>query len=351
MSLPGTAAAMRAMRIVDFGEPDVLRLVEEEAPLPAAGEVRIAVHAAGVNYPDLLVVRGSYQILAPLPFSPGKEVAGVVSAVGPDVTGFDVGMRVMAYIENGGYAEEVLAPAVSCYRLPDAMGYEVAASFGLVYQTAHYALVRRGGFRPGERVLITGASGGVGVAAIGLVKGLGGTVLAGVSGPHRADVALGAGADAIIDLSRPDLVEDLRRQVETAAGGGRADVAIESVGGTVFEAALRALAWEGRIVVVGFAGGPPAAIRSNYLLIRNLTATGLHWSDYRDGDPDGVRAVQQELFDLWSAGRIPEPPTEAYPLEESAEALKRFARRDVTGKLVLLTRAGRGEMTQARSWL
>lgn len=332
---------MRAIRILSHGEPETLCPTDEEPPVPRSGEVRIAVHAAGVNYPDLLVVRGTYQNLAPLPFSPGKEIAGIVSAVGRGVDGFQPGMRVMAYVENGGYAEEVLAPAVNTYALPDAMPFDVAAGHGLVYQTAYYALVRRGRFRPGERVLITGATGGVGVAALGLVKALGGTAIAGVSGPHRTEAAMAAGADAVVDLGRPDLRDSLREQVDAAAGGGRADIVIESVGGSVFEAALRVLAWDGRIVVVGFAGGPPATIRSNYLLVRNLTATGLHWSDYRDEDPDDVRAVQQELFDLWSAGRIATPPIETFPLEEAGTALRRIADRQVTGKLVLLTRAGR----------
>lgn len=332
---------MRAIRILSHGEPETLRPTDEEPPVPGPGEVRIAVHAAGVNYPDLLVVRGTYQNLAPLPFSPGKEIAGLVSAVGPGVEGLQPGMRVMAYIENGGYAEEVLAPAVNTYPLPDAMTFDVAAGHGLVYQTAYYALIRRGRFRPGERVLVTGATGGVGVAALGLVKALGGVAIAGVSGPHRTEAALAAGADAVVDLGQADLRDSLREQVEAAAGGARADVVIESVGGHVFEAALRALAWDGRIVVVGFAGGPPATIRSNYLLVRNLTATGLHWSDYRDEHPEDVRAVQQELFDLWSAGRIAAPPIETFALEEAGTALRRIADRQVTGKLVLLTRAGR----------
>jgi NADPH2:quinone reductase len=330
---------MRAIRIHSHGEPETLRLTEEDPPAPGPGEVRIAVHAAGVNFPDLLVVRGTYQNLAPLPFSPGKEIAGIISAVGPAVEGLAPGMRAMAYIENGGYAEEVVAPAANTYELPDAMPFDVAAGHGLVYQTAYYALLRRGRFRPGERVLVTGATGGVGVAALGLVKAFRGTAIAGVSGPHRTEAALAAGADAVVELGRPDLRDSLREQVEAA--GGRVDVVIENVGGHVFEAALRALAWDGRLVVVGFAGGPPATLRSNYLLVRNLTATGLHWSDYRDAAPDDVRAVQRELFDLWSERRIAAPPIETFPLEDAGMALRRIANRQVTGKLVLMTRAGR----------
>lgn len=343
MNRPAAFDTMRAVRIVAHGEPETLRLMDEPVPEPGPGEVRVSVHAAGVNYPDLLVVRGTYQILAPLPFSPGKEVAGRISAVGPGVTGFAVGDRVLGIRENGCYAEEVVIPAATCYPLPDAMGFDLAAAFGLTYQTAWFALKRRARFQPGERVLVTGATGGVGTAAIGLVKAWGGVALAGVSGPHRAAAALAAGADAVIDLGLPDLDESLRAQVEAATGGGRADVVIETVGGAVFDAAIRALDWDGRIVVVGFAGAPPASVRSNYLLIRNIAATGLNWNFYRDNDSEGVRAAQQEMFDLWQAGRLAPPPVETLPLERAAEALSRMAQRSITGKLVLTTRAGRGE--------
>lgn len=343
--MTGTAhsGTMRAVRIVEHGEPESMRVVDAPIPSPGPGEVRVRVHAAGVNYPDLLVVRGTYQILAPLPFSPGKEVAGVISAAGPGVAGLAVGDRVLGIRENGCYAEEVVIPAATCFRLPDAMGFDLAAAFGLTYQTAWFALKRRARFQPGERVLVTGATGGVGTAAIGLVKAWGGVALAGVSGPHRAASALAAGADAVVDLSRPDLGESLRAQVESAAGGGRADIVIENIGGAVFDAAIRALDWDGRIVVVGFAGAPPASIRSNYLLIRNIAAAGLNWNFYRDNDSEGVRAAQQEMFDLWSAGRLRPPPLETFPLERASEALSRMAKRSIAGKLVLTTRVGRGE--------
>lgn len=336
------SGTMRAVRIFEHGEPQTLRVVDAPMPSPGPGEVRVRVHAAGVNYPDLLVVRGAYQILAPLPFSPGKEVAGVISAIGPGVAGFAVGDRVLGLRENGCYAEEVLIPAATCFPLPDAMGFDLAAAFGLTYQTAYFALKRRAMFQPGERVLVTGATGGVGTAAVGLVKAWGGVALAGVSRPHRADAALAAGADAVIDLGAADLGENLRSQVESAAGGGRANVVIESVGGPVFDAAIKALDWDGRIVVVGFAGAPPASIRSNYLLIRNIAATGLNWNHYRDTDGESVRAAQREMFDLWIAGRLKPPPVEALPLEQAAEALSRMARRAITGKLVLTTRAADG---------
>lgn len=343
MSGAAASGTMRAVRIVAHGEPETLRVVDAPMPSPGPGEVRVRVHAAGVNFPDLLVVRGTYQILAPLPFSPGKEVAGSVSAVGPGVADLAVGDRVLGIRENGCYAEEVVVPAATCFPLPDAMGLDLAAAFGLTYQTAYFALKRRARFQPGERVLVTGATGGVGTAAIGLVKAWGGVALAGVSGPHRAGAALAAGADAIVDLGAADLGKSLRAQVESAAGGGRADVVIENIGGPVFDAAIRALDWDGRIVLVGFAGAPPASIRSNYLLIRNIAATGLNWNFYRDNDGEGVRAAQREMFDLWSAGRLRPPPVETLPLERAAEALSRMARRSIAGKLVLTTHANDGE--------
>lgn len=330
---------MRAIRILQHGEPESLVWAEAPPPVPGAGQVAIEVHAAGVNYPDLLVVRGSYQILAPLPFSPGKEVAGIVRAVGAGVTRCKPGDRVVALIENGGYAEEILAPAVNTYAMPAAMDF-VAGATTLAYQTAHFALVERGDMRPGETVLVTGATGGVGMATVQMAKALGARVLAAVGTPAKAGFARDLGADAVIDVSGADVAESLRAQVRAATGGHGADVVVENVGSPLFEAALRAMAWSGRIVVVGFAGGGYPTIRANYLLIKNIAATGLHWSDYRDDDPGLVRRVQDEIFAHWSAGRLKPPIADIYPMARAAEALRRIADRGVLGKLVLVTDAG-----------
>jgi len=328
---------MRAVHIVDFGEPEELQIVEVPPPIVRPSEVQIDVHVAGVNYPDLLVVRGVYQNLAPLPFSPGKEVAGIVSAVGAEVTEFRIGDRVLAYIENGGYVEQIAVPAVLCNHLPDGLGFLDAIGLGLGFQTAHFALFERGGFRAGETVLVTGATGVVGTATIQLAKARGGRVLAGCMNPTKAAFARDNGADSVLLLDRPALADALRAEVNSATGGHGVDVVIENIGGTVFDACLRVLAWSGRIVIVGFTSIGPSSIRSNYLLIKNIAAIGLHWSDYRDRAPDTVRRAQQEIYDLWRNGKLKSPVTAIYPLEQAAAALCCVRERRVIGKIALTT--------------
>lgn len=333
---------MRALRVEKFGQPADCVLAELDPPSPGAGEVAIAVRAMGVNFPDLLVIGGRYQFLPDRPFTPGKEAAGVITALGPDVTGLAVGDRVSTQLEYGAFAEAIVAPAAQTYAIPQAMPFTTAAALGLTYQTAHFALLERGRFRPGETVLVTGASGGVGLAAVQLAKALGGSVLAGISNPEKAEAVLAAGADAIIDLGAEDLRADLKRQVLAASGDRGADVVIENVGGAVFEASLRALAWSGRLVVVGFAGGEIPSARANYILVKNITVTGLHWSDYRDRTPEKVAGVMAELYELWQAGKIDPHVMASYPLERFAEALDDIRHRRVVGKVVLTVGDGAG---------
>jgi NADPH2:quinone reductase len=326
---------MKAIVCRAFGPPEGLRLEEWPAPAPAAGEIAVAARAIGINYPDLLVVEGRYQSLPKLPFVPGKELAGVVTAVGPDVTAFAPGDRVLAQVEAGAFAETVVAKVTHCHKLPDGVAFADAASMGIVYQTAYFALMERGQYRAGERVLVTGAGGGVGVACVQLAKAMGATVLAGVSRPERVGPARAAGADAIIDLGRPDLRDSLRDQVRAATSGGMADIVLDAVGGDVFDAALRALAWRGRLVVIGFAAGRIPEVKANYLLVKNIAVAGLQWSDYRDREPARVAAVQQELFALLIAGKIAPPIMARLPLARCAEALALVAAGKVLGKIVL----------------
>jgi NADPH:quinone reductase len=328
---------VRAVRIVSHGEPEALQTVDVPPPIPGPCEVLIDVHVAGVNYPDLLVVRGLYQILAPLPFSPGKEIAGVVRAVGEHVREFRPGDRVLAYVENGGYVEQIAVPEVLCYRLPDRLGFLDAIGLGLGFQTAHFALFERGGLKADETVLVTGATGVVGTATIQLAKACGGRVLAGCMSPAKAAFARDHGALQVILLDRPDLADALRAEVRAATGGQGADLVVEIIGGAVFDACLRSLAWCGRIVVVGFTSVGPSTIRSNYLLIKNLSAIGLHWSDYRDRAPDMVRRAQQNIFRLWGAGKLKSPVTAVYPLEQASVALCCVRERGVLGKIALVT--------------
>jgi NADPH2:quinone reductase len=327
---------VHALHIPAYGEPEALQWTPIAPPRAGAGQVVIDVHAAGVNYPDLLVVRGLYQNLAPLPFAPGKEVAGIVTEAGAGVTEFRVGARVLAYVENGGYAERIAVRAADCCALPAGLDAADAIGLGLAFQTAHFALFERGGLQPGETVLVTGATGGVGAAAVQLAKAHGARVIAAIGTPAKAAFAREQGADTVLVLD-PANPGRLREAVRDATAGRGAELAIDNLGSPVFEAALRSLARSGRIVVVGFAGGPPATLATNYLLIKNLVAAGLHWSDYRDEQPALVRRVQESIFALGQARRLHAPITDALPLRDAALALRRLAQRRALGKFVLLT--------------
>jgi NADPH2:quinone reductase len=280
-----------------------------------------------------------------LPFSPGKEVAGTVTSLGPGVDTLRVGDRVLAYSEYGCYAERIALRAVDCCILPEGIDFGDAIGVGLTFQTAYFALFERAHLQRGDTVLVTGATGGVGDATVQLAKANGAFVIAGIGTPEKAEFAKAQGADAVIDLSQPDLADSLPRQVRDLTGGRGADIVVENLGSPVFEACLRSLARSGSIVVVGFAGGPPASLRSNYLLIKNLTATGLHWSDYRDDRPELVRSAQAAIFEHWQAGRLRSPVTAAYRLDHAATPLRKLAARQSLGKFVLLTGRYRGRLS------
>lgn len=326
---------MRAVVMEAFGPPETALVKELPAEAPGPGEVLVRARAAGVNYPDLLVVEGKYQHKPPLPFTPGKELAGEIAAVGEGVTGWSPGDRVMAQVEYGAFAEEVIARADQCFALPDGLAFTDAAAMGLVYQTAWFALLDRGGFRPGETVLVMGATGGVGMAAIQLVKALGGVALAGVTTMAKAGAAVDAGADHIVDLSVENLRDGLRAQVQAVTDGRGADICIDPLGGDPFDAAMRALAWCGRMVVVGFAAGRIPVIKANYLLVKNIAVSGLQWSDYRDRTPERMAEAQAEIFRLHASGKLSANVTARYPLDRMAEALAVIRDRRVVGKVVL----------------
>jgi len=338
---------MKAIVVDAHGPPESVRLRELPEPAPGGGEVLVDAHAMGVNFPDVLTVAGQYQNLPALPFVPGKEVAGRVTALGPGVRGLKVGDRVMAQLENGAFAESVVVPAEHCFRVPDGLSMVKAAAMGLTYQTAWFGLFDRGMLKPGETVLVTGASGGVGTAAVQLAKGAGCRVLGAVSSEDKAQFVRGLGADGIVDTSRGNLRDAIREQVREQNHGRDADVVIESVGGEVFDGCLRALAWSGRLVVVGFAGGEIPSVRANYLLIKHITVAGLHWSDYRDGFPERMRDAQAAIFGFWRNGRLDPPVTDVFPIEEAAHALEAIAGRRARGKIVLETARGRAARTGA----
>lgn len=329
---------MRALVVHEHGSIDNLKLEMFAEPRPGPDEVLIDVHAASVNFPDLLVIDGSYQRLPPTPFVPGKDLAGTVAAVGSAVTNVKPGDRVMAQVEYGAYAERATAPSGNCYRMPASMSFAEGAAMGLVYITAHFALVERGALKSGEVVLVTGAAGGVGLATVQLAKALGATVIAAVSSKDKGALARANGADHVVFTEVPDLRENLRRQISAVLGKRGVDVVIDSVGGDVFDASLRIVAWCGRVVIVGFAGGRIPEVKAGYLLVKNISLIGLQASDYRDRDPEKVQRAQYELFSLYEQGKLKPHVMATFPFDAYREALAIVRDRKVLGKVVLKVR-------------
>ena len=326
---------MRALVVHQHGPLENLKLETLPDPQPGPDEVLIDVHAASVNFPDLLVIGGTYQNLPPTPFVPGKDLAGRVAAVGENVSSLHPGERVMAQIEHGAFAERAVVAPQNCYTMPAGMPYADAAAMGLVYLTAHFALVERGALRAGEIVLVNGGAGGVGLAAVQLAKALGATVVASVSSEEKAACARASGADHVVRTDSPDLRESFRRQVYAAVGRDGVNLVIDPVGGDVFDASLRAVAWCGRIVTVGYASGRVPEVKAGLLLVKNIALIGLQVSDYRDRAPDKMRQVQAELFALYQAGKLKPHVMAAYPLQSYPEALAVVAERRALGKVVL----------------
>jgi NADPH:quinone reductase len=325
------AAVVRA-----FAPIESLEIGELPDPVPGQGQVVIDVKAAEINYPDILVISGQYQIKPPLPFAPGKAAAGIVSAVGAGVTELKVGDRVAAQVEYGAFADKLLALAVNVFPMPEAISFTKGAALGLVYQTAHFALVERARLQAGDVVLVLGASGGIGVASVQMAKALGARmVIAGVLGEANAKVTREAGADAVVDLGGANLRDALRDHVHQLTDGHGADVVIDPVGGAANTAALRAMAWCGRLVIIGFAGGEIATIKTNYLLVKNIEVSGLQWSDYRDRTPEWVARVQQEIFALYVAGKIDPYISRTFQLASIKDALALLKQGKAQGKLIL----------------
>ena len=329
---------MRAIVVNEFGPPEGLRVAETPPPVPGPGEVLLETHAAPVNYVDMLVVGGTYQFLPPFPFIPGKGPAGIVRALGPGVTTPLVGDRVLAMAETGGYAEAVAVAADQCHLLPSRMSFAEAASLAVVYDTSWVALRGRARLVQGETVLVLGASGGVGHAAVQLARAMGARVIAGISRGEREAAVRAAGAEAVIDLSRPDLRDSLRDQVYALTGGEGVDIIIDPLGGSVFEAAIRALAWCGRLVVIGFAAGGIPTLRTNYLLLKNIEVSGLQITDYRKRRPAELATAYSEIFGFYERGLVKPAAATLFPLERAGEALAALRDRRIDGRPVLRLR-------------
>jgi NADPH2:quinone reductase len=330
--------AMRAIIAKELGPPENLVIEDVEALTAGPGQIVVENKAAAVNFPDLLVMEGKYQFCPQLPFSPGKEGAGIVKLVGDGVTRFKVGDRAMVQVEYGSYAQEVAAEESHCYPIPDGVSFEEAAAIGIAYQTAYFGLVARAYVKEGDKVLVTGASGSVGLAAMQLAKAWGCQVIAGLTTMAKEDLARKNGADHVIDLSGDDLKNSIREQIKAITGGG-VEIVMEIVGGDVFEGAIRALEFGGSIVVVGFTSGAIPAVKVNYPLLKNIAVTGVNRMEYLDRDPERVQRVQAEIFDMVSAGTLHVPVQAVFPMEKIAEACKVLTDRQIRGKVVIMTGA------------
>ena len=329
---------MRALLSKAPGGPDTLELTHVDDPAAGPGQVVVDVRACAINYPDVLIIEDKYQFKPPRPFAPGGEIAGTIASLGEGVTGWAVGDRVIAMLGHGGLAEKVVADAARLYRLPEGRSFAEGASLILTYGTTIHALLDRGRLKAGQTLLVLGAAGGVGLAAIELGKAFGATVVAAVSSEEKAQAAQAAGADTTIVYGRAPFDKDaskaLAEQFKAAVGKGGADVIYDPVGGDYAEPALRSIAWEGRYLVVGFPAGIPK-LPLNLTLLKSCDVCGVFWGAFAARDPQANQRNIDRLFELWAAGRIAPRVTDTFPLERGGDAIAKMAARAAIGKLVV----------------
>jgi NADPH:quinone reductase len=321
---------MRAMLCHAWGPVENLKLGDAAAPVPADGEVAIAVKAVGINYADAIMVAGNYQTKPPLPFSPGLEAAGIVAACGARVTRFKPGDRVMAILAHGGLAELAVAPEAETFAIPERMGFDDAGAFPVAYISSHVALRWQGRLEPGETLLVLGAAGGVGLTAVEIGKAMGARVIAAASTPEKLAVARERGADDVVNYS----AEKLTDRVMALTDGKGADVCFDPVGGDLFDAALSSLGWGGRILLIGFVAGVPQ-IPANRLLVKHRAALGSSLRYFRWHAPDKLRRSVEELVQWYGEGKLRPLVTHRLPLEQSVEAIRLLTDRKAHGKVVV----------------
>jgi len=329
---------MRALLSHQPGGPDTLQLSELPDPTPGPGELLVRVRAAAINFPDVLIIEDKYQMRPPRPFAPGGEIAGEVIGIGEGVTGWSVGDRLLAVPGFGGLVEQIVIPAASAFHLPESRSFAQGAALLLTYATSIHALWDRGQLKAGETLLVLGAAGGVGLAAVELGKARGARVIAAVSSEEKAQAARDAGADeAIVYPHGPfdkDASKALAEQFKAAVGPKGADVIYDPVGGGYCEPALRSIAWEGRYLVVGFPAGIPR-LPLNLTLLKSCNVCGVFWGAFAARDPKANQAHVEELFALWDSGKINPRVSATYPLTRGGDAIASLAARQVIGKVVV----------------
>jgi len=326
---------MKAVLCKAFGPPESLVIEEVEPLKPGKGQVVISVKACGVNFPDALIIQGKYQSKPPFPFTPGSEVSGIVKELGEGVDAFEVGTRVLAFIGMGGFAEEVIADASQIIPMPLALDFTTASAFLLTYGTSHHAFKDRAQLQPGETLLVLGAAGGVGLAAVELGKAMGARVIAAASSDEKLEVCKQHGADEVINYS----TEDLRDRIKQLTSGKGVDVAFDPLGGGYSELVLRSMAWGGRFLVIGFASGDIPRIPLNLPLLKVYSIVGVFWGSFMERDPKHGRENIHELITWMNEGKLKPHVSATYPLEHVADALHDLMERKVTGKAVLVTEA------------
>jgi NADPH2:quinone reductase len=322
---------MRAVVCKSYGPPDTLAVEDLPAPACGPGQVRIKVHAAGVNFPDTLIIEGKYQLRPDPPFVPGAELAGVVEVTGSGVVNVKAGDRVLALTGWGAFAELATVKADSTLALPQNMDFKTAAGFAMTYGTSMHALRQRAQLSPGESLLVLGAGGGVGLTAVEIGRIMGANVIAAASSAEKLEAAKRAGANEFINYS----TESLRERIKALTGGRGVDVVYDPVGGDLFDQALRGMAWRGRLLVIGFASGRIPQAAANLALLKGSSVVGVYWGAFRQQEPDENRRNFERLFAWYAAGQLRPRIERVLPLEKAATALNELRARNVVGKIVL----------------
>ncbi|AHF65405.1 NADPH:quinone oxidoreductase family protein [Pseudomonas cichorii] len=322
---------MKALLCKAFGPADTLVLENVDSPVIKKNEILLDVQAAGVNFPDTLIIEGKYQFKPPFPFSPGGEAAGIISQVGEKITHLKPGDRVMALTGWGSFAEQVAVAGYNVLPIPEAMDFTTAAAFSMTYGTSMHALKQRANLQPGETLLVLGASGGVGLAAVEIGKALGARVIAAASSAEKLEVARNAGADELINYSETSLKDEVKR---LTAGNG-VDVIYDPVGGDLFDQAVRTLAWNGRLLVVGFASGRIPELPVNLALLKGASVVGVFWGSFAQRQPQDNAANFKQLFGWYAEGKLKPLVSQVYPLERGAEAIEVLGKRSAVGKVVV----------------
>ncbi len=333
---------MKAIVCKEFGPPSSLVFEDVDVPELKSSQILVNVHSAGVNFPDTLIIQDKYQFKPSLPFSPGGEISGTISAMGESVKGWKVGDEVVGMVGHGGYSEQLIVSPMQIFKKPSSMDFTTASCFTLTYGTSHYALKDRAQLKEGETLLVLGAAGGVGISAIEIGKALGAKVVAAASSEEKLAVCKEYGADEVInygsyDLTNKDQIKEFRSEIAKTSGGKGPDVIYDPVGGNFTEPALRSIAWGGRFLVIGFASGPIPKIPLNLYLIKGCSAVGVFWGQFTMLEPQKHLTNMEQLTKWHEEGKLKAPVTEVLPLEKAKEALDMMLARKAKGKIALTT--------------